>query len=85
MATGSTIIDYVQNLRVEAAKRLLESSGSASDEIAATVGYENPAFFRRLFKRRTGLTTGQYRRLFRPISEAAHIPNTRQRELLAVK
>ena len=84
MATGSTIIDYVQNLRVEAAKRLLESSESASDEIAATIGYENSAFFRWLFKRRTGLTAGQYRRLFRPISDAAHVPKTRRRELLAV-
>ena len=37
-ATGSTIIDYVQNLRVEAAKRLLETSESASDDIASAVG-----------------------------------------------
>ena len=72
-ATGSTVIDYVQNLRVEAAKRLLESSESSSDDIASTVGYENPAFFRRLFKRLTGLTAGQYRRLFRPIAAAAHV------------
>ncbi len=72
-ATGSTVIDYVQNLRVEAAKRLLESGERSSDEIAATVGYENPAFFRRLFKRLTGLTAGQYRRLFQPIAEAADI------------
>jgi len=71
-ATGSTVIDYVQNLRVEAAKRLLEFSESSFDDIAAAVGYENPAFFRRLFKRLTGLTAGQYRRLFRPISDAAH-------------
>lgn len=70
-ATGSTIIDYAQNLRVEAAKRLLETGESASDDIAAAVGYENPAFFRRLFKRRTGLTAGQYRRLFHPIATAA--------------
>jgi transcriptional regulator GlxA family with amidase domain len=69
-ATGSTIIDYVQNLRVEAAKRLLESGETAADDIAAAVGYENPAFFRRLFKRLTGLTAGQYRRLFRPIAGA---------------
>ena len=35
-----------------------------------TVGYENPAFFRRLFKRCTGLTPGQYRRMFRPFAAA---------------
>jgi transcriptional regulator GlxA family with amidase domain len=67
-ATGSTLIDYVQNLRVEEAKRLLETEQLASDEISTRVGYENPGFFRRLFKRRTGLTPSQYRRMFQPIS-----------------
>ena len=70
-ATGSTIIGYVQNLRVEEAKRLLEVERMSSDEISASVGYENFAFFRRLFKRSTGLTPGQYRRMFRPISVMA--------------
>jgi len=72
-ATGSTTIEYVQNLRVEAAKNLLESSESPVDEVASQVGYENPAFFRRLFKRLSGLTAGEYRRMFRPISRAAHV------------
>lgn len=72
-ATGSTVIGYVQNLRIEGAKRLLETGGSPSDEIASAVGYENPAFFRKLFKRGTGLTPGQYRRLFRPISDAGMV------------
>jgi transcriptional regulator GlxA family with amidase domain len=69
-ATGVALIDYVQNLRVEEAKRLLEEDASAVDEIAAQVGYDNAAFFRRLFKRLTGLNPGDYRRLFRPISNA---------------
>jgi transcriptional regulator GlxA family with amidase domain len=75
-ATGSTLIDYVQNLRVEEAKRLLESEAIAFDEISAQVGYENPGFFRRLFRRRTGLTPGEYRRMFRPFlsGPAAHGP-----------
>lgn len=67
-ATGSTLIDYVQNLRVEEAKRLLETSERAIDEIAADVGYENPGFFRTLFRRRTGLTPGQYRKMFQPVA-----------------
>ena len=72
-ATGSTVIAYVQNLRIEEAKRLLETGDTPSDDIAAAVGYENPAFFRKLFKRCTGLTMGKYRRMFRPISEASHV------------
>jgi len=69
-ATGSTIIGYVQNLRIEEAKQLLETGDRSSDDIATAVGYENLAFFRKLFKRRTGLTAGQYRRMFHPISDA---------------
>ncbi len=69
-ATGSPLIVHVQNLRIEEAKRLLETTDIAADEIAARVGYDNPAFFRRLFKRCTGLTPGPYRRMFRPIAGA---------------
>ena len=46
----------------------------ARDNGAAIVGYENPAFFRRLFKRCTGLTPGAYRRMFKPFSEAIATP-----------
>jgi transcriptional regulator GlxA family with amidase domain len=69
-ATGSTLMAHVQNLRIEAAKRLLERDNMSADEIASIVGYENPAFFRRLFKRATGLTPGAYRRMFQPLSDA---------------
>lgn len=69
-ATGSTLINYVQNLRIEEAKRLLENEEISSEDIAAAVGYENAGFFRRLFKRSTGLTAGEYRRMFRPIARA---------------
>jgi len=37
------------------------------DEISVAAGYEDASFFRRLFKRRTGLTPGQYRRMFQPV------------------
>ena len=67
-ATGLTLMAHVQNLRIEGAKRLLETNRASADEISATVGYENPAFFRRLFKRCTGLSPGAYRRMFQPLS-----------------
>jgi transcriptional regulator GlxA family with amidase domain len=66
-ATGLAPIDYVQRLRVEEAKRRLERTRAPVDEISWKVGYEDPAFFRRLFKRITGVTAGAYRRKF-------HIP-----------
>jgi transcriptional regulator GlxA family with amidase domain len=65
LATGRTPIEYVQLARVEQAKRLLETSGEPIEQISWTVGYEDAASFRRLFKRVTGLTAGEYRRRFR--------------------
>jgi transcriptional regulator GlxA family with amidase domain len=69
-ATGTTLMAHVQNLRIEAAKRLLETGNAPFDEIAAEVGYENPGFFRHLFKRGTGMTPDQYRRMFKPLIQA---------------
>ncbi len=73
IAMGSSLIDYLQNLRVEEAKRLLEATEMPVDEISFDVGYEDPSFFRRLFKRRTGLTPSQYRRMFKPVLAASEI------------
>ncbi len=64
-ATGCSPINYIQRLRIEAAKQQLETAYVAVDEISCSIGYEDPAFFRRLFKRTTGLTPSAYRRKFR--------------------
>ena len=66
-ATGATLIEYIQNLRIEEAKALLEAGQMTVDDISIAVSYEDASFFRRLFKRLTGLTPSQYRRLFKPI------------------
>jgi len=67
-ATETTIINFAQNLRTEAAKRQLEDGGPPADEISVDDGYENTTFFRRLFKRSTGLAPGEYRRMFQPLA-----------------
>jgi transcriptional regulator GlxA family with amidase domain len=64
-ATGVPPIDYVQRLRIEDAKRRLERTDTSIDDISWRCGYEDPAFFRRLFKRTTGLTPSAYRKRFR--------------------
>lgn len=63
-ATDQTPIAYVQRVRVEHAKRLLETSERPIEEIGWAVGYEDPASFRRLFRRLTGLAPGAYRQRF---------------------
>ena len=70
LATGLTLIDYLQNLRIEEAKRLLETSRHSADEISAAVGYQDASFFRRLFNRRTGITPLVYRRMFEEVRNA---------------
>jgi transcriptional regulator GlxA family with amidase domain len=63
-ATGLSPITYVQRLRVEDAKRRLERTDTPVERIAWEVGYEDPAAFRRLFRRIAGVPPGAYRRRF---------------------
>lgn len=70
-ATGRSLIQYLQNLRIEEAKRLLETGSLPVDEISAEVGYADASFFRRLFKRITGLAPSQYRRMFQDVGTMA--------------
>lgn len=65
-ATGLSPLHYVQHLRIDKAKRQLERTRAPADEISVSVGYEDPAFFRRLFKRLTGVSPGAYRRIYNP-------------------
>jgi AraC-like DNA-binding protein len=57
----STVRAYVQTLRIEEAKHMLETGSAAVDAIGREVGYEDAASFRRL----TGIPPGDYRRRFR--------------------
>lgn len=72
-ATGLAPISYVQQLRIEAAKRLLERTATSIEQISFEVGYEDAASFRRLFRRITHITPGAYRRKFR-LPAFAHSP-----------
>lgn len=66
-ATGFAPIEYVQALRVEKAKQMLESGALSVDEIGASVGYDDPASFRRVFKRYVGQSPAAYRKKFKRI------------------
>jgi transcriptional regulator GlxA family with amidase domain len=64
-ATGVTPLFYVQKIRVEAAKRLLEESNKSFEEITWEVGYGDGGFFRKVFVKETGLQATAYRNRFR--------------------
>jgi transcriptional regulator GlxA family with amidase domain len=66
-ATGYTPLEYVQTLRIEEAKQLLEGSSLPVEQVAVAVGYDDPASFRRLFKRMVGLGPARYRQRFRTV------------------
>ena len=66
-ATGFSPVDYVQNLRIEEAKQLLETTLAPIDDVSAEVGYEDPSYFRRLFKRKAGISPAKYRVKFQSI------------------
>ncbi|MFE8070923.1 helix-turn-helix domain-containing protein [Marinobacteraceae bacterium S3BR75-40.1] len=64
-AVGETPLNYLRQVRIDAAKRLLENPGMTLDNVTVAVGYEDVSSFSRLFKRVTGLTPGEYRQRFR--------------------
>lgn len=63
-ATGLGIGAYVQELRVEKARGLLERTAMPLSEICWAVGYEDPSAFSRLFKSVSGATARDYRKRF---------------------
>ncbi len=80
-STGLTPLHYLHALRINAAKRHLETGTKSVNEICYAVGYEDVAFFRKLFIRHTSLTPSDYRKRFgaywiRSRRPAAGIPET---------
>ncbi|OUL99495.1 GlxA family transcriptional regulator [Variovorax sp. JS1663] len=62
--TGTTPAEFVENARIDAARRLAEESDLPVKRLADAVGYANVDGFRRAFARRLGVTLGEYRRRF---------------------
>lgn len=60
-ATGNSVVEYVQRVRVEAAKKRLESGAESILEVMHAVGYSDVKSFRNVFKKRTGMTPTDYR------------------------
>ena len=60
-ATNNTVVEYMQRVKIEAAKRSFESSRKNINEVMFDVGYTDTKAFRTIFKKLTGLTPIEYR------------------------
>ncbi|UOK58539.1 AraC family transcriptional regulator [Bacillus sp. OVS6] len=57
----ATLTDYLTNIRMEKAKKLLENPYLKIYEVAYGVGYQNEKYFSKVFKKQVGLTPNEYR------------------------
>lgn len=60
-ATNNTVVEYMQRVKIEAAKRSFERSRKNINEVMFDVGYTDTKAFRTVFKKITGLTPIDYR------------------------
>ncbi|WP_411892811.1 GlxA family transcriptional regulator [Yoonia sp. SDW83-1] len=70
-ATGQAPTDYVQTLRIEEAKQLLETTAMPIDEVATEVGYSEPSSFRAAFRKRVGMSASVYRKKWQALVSLA--------------
>jgi len=69
-ATSNTVVEYMQRVKIEVAKKSLETSRDNVNEVMYNVGYTDPKAFRITFKRITGLSPVQYRNKYNREVEA---------------
>ena len=59
--TGKTFAKYVEDLRVEQAKKLLKETSFSNEKIAEAAGFGSANSFYRVFKKKTGVSPGEFR------------------------
>lgn len=69
-ATNNTVVEYMQRVKIEAAKRSFESSRKNINEVMYDVGYTDTKAFRTVFKKITGLTPIEYRNKYNKMALA---------------
>lgn len=63
-ATGNTPSEYIQRVKVELAKKLLENEKNSVKEICYETGYEDQSYFRNVFRKFTGQSPAEYKKQF---------------------
>ncbi|MBE5743973.1 MAG: helix-turn-helix transcriptional regulator [Clostridiales bacterium] len=64
-ATGTTVLDYVGDKKIEDAKRKIKDTNATFTEISIELNFESIHYFTKFFKKKTGLTPKEFRRLYR--------------------
>jgi transcriptional regulator GlxA family with amidase domain len=60
-ATGNTPVEYVQRVKIESAKKAIETSRKTINEVMYEVGYSDVKAFREVFRKITGMSPLEYR------------------------
>jgi len=63
-ATNNSVLEYIHRVKIEAAKRQLETGRKNINEVMFDVGYTDIKAFRMMFKKITGLRPAEYRNKF---------------------
>ncbi len=72
-ATSNTVTEYIQRVKIEAAKKTLESGRKNVSEVMYQVGYSDTKAFRTIFKRITGLSPVEYRSKYNKDAAMAYV------------
>ena len=69
--TGNTVMEYIQRVKVEAAKRELEKGYKTVNEVMFEVGYQDNKAFRNVFRKYSGMSPSDYRLKFVKVAVGA--------------
>ncbi|WP_353511676.1 helix-turn-helix domain-containing protein [Vallitalea longa] len=61
--TGETLTNTITKIRIEKSKQLLKACDDKTYKIASMVGFEDAAYFSHIFKKHTGLSPSEYRKI----------------------
>lgn len=62
--TGTSLSDFIANIKFEEAKYLLAQTPNSISQIASTLGYTNFSYFSKMFRKKTGMTPSEYRKKY---------------------
>lgn len=74
--TNTTPAQYILSLRISNARTLLESTSCNISEIANIIGYDNPLYFSRLFKKQCGMSPSEFRRRLQDTAATVQKPDS---------